>query len=87
MAALTLEQGRVAPDLTDDGVTALQRRPDHRPPHVPSVEQQTQRTEAAANRPQQRLGQGDLPDMTDAAAQARLGTRAAGRGKARRRKA
>jgi len=24
-----LEQGRVAPDLTDDGVTALQRRSDH----------------------------------------------------------
>jgi hypothetical protein len=27
-------------------------------------------TKAVANRPQQRLGQGDLPDMTDAAAQA-----------------
>ena len=65
-----LEQGRVAPDLTDDGVTALHRRPDHRAPHVPGVEQQTQGTKAVANRPQQRLGQGDLPDMTDAAAQA-----------------
>ncbi len=65
-----LEQGRVTPNLTDDGVTALQRRPDHRTPHVPGVEQQTQRTEVVANRPQQRLGQGDFPGMTDAAAQA-----------------
>jgi hypothetical protein len=65
-----LEQSRVAPDLTDNGVTALHRCPDHRAPHVPGIEQQTQGTKTVANRPQQGLGQGDLPGMTDAAAQA-----------------
>jgi hypothetical protein len=65
-----LEQGRVAPDLADDGMATPHRSPDHRAPHVPGVEQQTQGTEVIANRPQQGLGQGDLPDMTDAAAQA-----------------
>src|SRR3954452_9193669 len=65
-----LEQGRIAPDLTDNGVTALHRRPDHRAPHVPGIEQQTQGAKTIANRPQQGLGQGNLPGMTDAAAQA-----------------
>jgi hypothetical protein len=56
--------------LPNDGVTALHRGPDHRAPHVPGIEQQTQRTEAIANRLEQGLGQGDLPGMADAAAQA-----------------
>ena len=64
------EQGGVAADLADHGVAAPQRRPDQRTAHVPGVEQRTQRTEAAADRPQQPLGQGDLPGVPDAAAQA-----------------
>ena len=37
---------------------------------MPGIKQKTQRTEAVGDRPQQGLGQGDLPDMTGAAAQA-----------------
>ena len=64
------EQGGIAADLADHGVAAPQRRPDQRTAPVPGVEQQTQRTEAAADRPQQPLGQGDLPGVPGAAAQA-----------------
>jgi hypothetical protein len=51
-------------------MAAPQRGPDQWAAHVPGVEQQAQGTEAVADRAQQGLGQGDLPGMADAAAQA-----------------
>jgi hypothetical protein len=65
-----LEQGGVTPDLADDGMAAPQRGLEQRAAHVPGVEQQAQRAETVAHRPQQPLGQGDLPGVAGAAAQA-----------------
>ena len=51
-------------------MAAPHRGPDHGAAHIPGIKQKTQGTEAVGDRPQQGLGQGDLPDMAGAAAQA-----------------